>query len=83
MVGCGLCAPHGARTHFIPRLEEEAARAGSSRDGLTLRWTDAVEKDGFTVHPAYAQYSSYEDKLDTKRTAAVKRDWWKAILVQL
>ena len=43
-----------------------------------MRWTD-----GFTVHPAYAQYSSYEDKLDTKRTAAVKRDWWKAILVQL
>jgi hypothetical protein len=41
-----------------------------------------VEKDGVTVHPAYAQYSSYEDKLD-KRPVAVKRDWWVGILVQL
>ena len=41
-----------------------------------------MEKDGVTVHPAYAQYSSYEDKLD-KRPAAVKRDWWKDIFTQL
>ena len=41
-----------------------------------------MEKDGVTVHPAYAQYSFYEDKLD-KRPAAVKRDWWKDIFTQL
>ena len=41
-----------------------------------------MEKDGVTVHPAYEQCSSYEDKLD-KRPAAVKRDWWRDILTQL
>ena len=35
-----------------------AARVGSSRDGLTGSWEDALEKDGVTVHPAYSQYSS-------------------------
>ena len=48
-------------------------RVGSSRDGLTGSWEDALEKDGVTVHPAYSQYFTYEDKLDG-RPAAVKRD---------
>ena len=73
----------GPTSSRVSKKKKVAACAVSSRDELTVSWTDAVEKDGITIHPAYALYSSYEDKLDTKRTAAVKRDWWKAILVQL
>ncbi len=57
-------------------------RVGSSRDGLTGSWEDALEKDGVIVHPAYSQYFPYENKLD-RRPAAVKRDWWKGILTQV